>query len=75
MSLGGRFGFVIFGMFELTSVSFGISLNLVAEGMAHTPRWIALLRGGSLAGFLWHGLIWPLTIREGFPDATIFLRT
>ena len=29
-----QFSFVFFGMFELTSVSFGVTLNLVAEGMA-----------------------------------------
>jgi hypothetical protein len=29
-----QFSFVFFGMFELTSVSFGIDLDLVAEGMA-----------------------------------------
>ena len=34
MSLGDRFGVIFFGMFELTSVSFGIKLNLVAKGMA-----------------------------------------
>ena len=28
------FGFVFFGMFELTSVNFGIDLDLVAEGIA-----------------------------------------
>ena len=29
-----QFSFVFFGMFELTRVSFGIALNLVAKGMA-----------------------------------------
>ena len=28
------FSFVIFGMFELTSVSFGVGFDLVAKGMA-----------------------------------------
>ena len=37
MSLRGYFSFVIFGMFELTSVSFGVKLGLVAEGMAKLP--------------------------------------
>ena len=32
-----QFSFVFFGMFELTSVSFGIALNLVAKGMAKLP--------------------------------------
>ena len=32
-----QFSFVFFGMFELTSVSFGIDLNLVAKGMAELP--------------------------------------
>ena len=31
------FWFVFFGMFPLTSVSFGVVLNLVAEGMAKLP--------------------------------------
>jgi len=48
-----QFSFVFFGMFELTSVSFGIALNLVAKGMAKLPRGIALLPGSALAGFLW----------------------
>ena len=29
-----QFSFIFFGMFTLTSVSFGIDLDLVAEGMA-----------------------------------------
>ena len=32
-----QFSIGIFGMFELTSVSFGIRLDLMAEGVAHTP--------------------------------------
>jgi len=32
-----QFSFGFFGMFELTSVSFGIDLDLVAEGMAKLP--------------------------------------
>ena len=31
------FSFVFFRMFEFTSVSFGIDLDLVAEGMAKLP--------------------------------------
>ena len=32
-----QFSFVIFGMFELTSVSLGVGFDLVAEGMAELP--------------------------------------
>ena len=48
-------------MFELTSVSFGIRLDLIAEG-------IALLRSGSLAESLWHGCLMALRSFEDFLD-------
>ena len=37
MSLRDCFGVVIFGMFELTRVSFWVRLDLVAECMAKLP--------------------------------------
>lgn len=55
MSLGTRIRIVIFGMFELRSVSFGVGFDLVAEGIAELPSGIALFRGDTLAGLLWHG--------------------
>ena len=62
---------VFFGMFTLTSVSLEVGLDLMAECMAHTPRRIALLRDATLAGLLWHGLIWPLTKREEVNDVCV----
>ena len=52
-------------MLALTGVSPGVSLDLVAECAAHTPRRSTLIRRGALVGLLGHGYYYLLSLLGG----------